>query len=176
MKGGKALSLSGKINEFEMEMVDLNEEDRNVSNRLLKGQKRIIILSYILFVIWLVVTFATSFSMDMITRYKQEFNIEMKVLEFIILILMILGNIFTCFYYEKSNHDIGKILKSYTYIKDGAVILEAKNYNYILGFAKKNKRQIKSVDYKTTLSLYMYIATAFNIILTGIMVIFILYY
>ena len=33
MKGGKALSLSGKINEFEMGMVDLNEEDRNVSNK-----------------------------------------------------------------------------------------------------------------------------------------------
>ncbi|HHA6127330.1 TPA: hypothetical protein ACONAQ_002611 [Staphylococcus aureus] len=170
------MSLSGKINEFEMGMVDLNEEDRNVSNRLLKDQKRIIILSYILFVIWLVVTFTTAFSMDMTARYKQEFNIEMKFLEFIILILMILGNIFTCFYYEKSNHDIGKILKSYTYIKDGAVILEVKNYNYILGFVKKNKRQIKSVDYKTTLSLYMYIATAFNIILTGIMVIFTFYH
>ncbi|SGX29973.1 MULTISPECIES: hypothetical protein [Staphylococcus] len=170
------MSLSGKINEFEMGMVDLNEEDRNVSNRLLKDQKRIIILSYILFVIWLVVTFTTAFSMDMTARYKQEFNIEMKFLEFIILILMILGNIFTCFYYEKSNHDIGKILKSYTYIKDGAVILEVKNYNYILGFVKKNKRQIKSVDYKTTWSLYMYIATAFNIILTGIMVIFTFYH
>lgn len=133
------MSLSGKINEFEMGMVDLNEEDRNVSNRLLKDQKRIIILSYILFVIWLVVTFTTAFSMDMTARYKQEFNIEMKFLEFIILILMILGNIFTCFYYEKSNHDIGKILKSYTYIKDGAVILEVKNYNYILGFVKKIK-------------------------------------
>ncbi|HFD6103721.1 TPA: hypothetical protein ACF5GV_002810, partial [Staphylococcus aureus] len=150
MKGGKALSLSGKINEFEMGMVDLNEEDRNVSNRLLQDQKRIIILSYILLVIWFVVTFTTLFSMDIPTRYKQEFNIEMKVLECIIFILMIIGNIFTCFYYEKINHDIGKILKSYVYIKDGAVILEAKNYNYILGFVKKNKRQIKSVDYKTT--------------------------
>ncbi|HCY7075083.1 TPA: hypothetical protein O1406_002445 [Staphylococcus aureus] len=176
MKGGKALSLSGKINEFEMGMVDLNEEDRKVSNRLLQDQKRIIILSYILLVIWFVVTFTTLFSMDIPTRYKQEFNIEMKFLECIIFILMIIGNIFTCFYYEKINHDIGEILKSYVYIKDGAVILEAKNYNYILGFDKKNKRQIKSVDYKTTWSLYMYIATPFNIILTGIMVIFILYY
>lgn len=175
MKGGKELSLSGKINEFEMEMVDLSEEDKNASNKLLQDQKRLIILSYILFVIWLVVTFTTEFSMDMTTRYKQEFNIEMKFLEYIIFILMILGNIFTCFYYEKSNHDIGKILKSYTYISDGAVILEAKNYSYILGFVNKDKRQIKPVDYKTTWSVYMYIATVFNIILTVIMLFFILY-
>ena len=49
MKGGKELSLSGKINEFEMEMVDLSEEDKNASNKLLQDQKRLIILSYILF-------------------------------------------------------------------------------------------------------------------------------
>lgn len=61
------------------------------------------------------------------------------------------------------------------YIKDGAVILEAK-ITTIFWVLLKNKRQIKSVDYKTTWSLYMYIATPFNIILTGIMVIFILYY
>lgn len=176
MERRKQLSLSGKINEFEMRMVALNEEDRNVSDRLLQDQKRIIILSYILLVIWFVVTFTTLFSMDIPTRYKQEVNIEMKFLECIIFILMIIGNIFTCFYYEKINHDIGEILKSYVYIKDGAVILEAKNYNYILGFDKKNKRQIKSVDYKTTWSLYMYIATAFNTILTVIMLMFILNY
>lgn len=40
------MSLSGKINEFEMRTVELNEEDRNVSDRLLQDQKRIIILSY----------------------------------------------------------------------------------------------------------------------------------
>ncbi|MCC9107957.1 hypothetical protein LOY09_14335, partial [Staphylococcus aureus] len=63
------MSLVGAVNELELKQVDLNLIDRTLSNRYMKSQKKTILLSYLLLIVWFIVTCVTVFHVDTTNLY-----------------------------------------------------------------------------------------------------------
>jgi len=175
-RGDGHLGLIGQVNELEIEQVDLKSSDKKTTQNLIREQRVIVTLSCILMVVWIITTCVTSFNIDISNIYQNEHKLEMEYLRVIIFILMVLGDVLTIYMFERINHDVGKILKKYIYInKENVAVLETKNFNLALDFGVKNKSEMKPVSFKTTWSIYMYIASAFNILVTCMMFIFMTY-
>lgn len=88
------------------------------------------------------------------------------------IVLMILGDIGTVYWFEKMNQEIGKILKKYVSITDtGIATLKTQYYSITLNFKVDDIKRIKPIAFKTTWSLYMYMGIALNILVLTTLII-----
>ncbi|HFO2233150.1 TPA: hypothetical protein ACHHIU_002657 [Staphylococcus aureus] len=166
------MSLVGAVNELELKQVDLNLIDRTLSNRYMKSQKKTILLSYLLLIVWFIVTCVTVFHVDTTNLYYSNYSYEVKILGYTMIVLMILGDIGTVYWFEKMNREIGKILKKYVSITDtGIATLKTQYYSIALNFKVDDIKRIKPIAFKTTWSLYMYMCIAFNILVLTTLII-----
>lgn len=166
----------GNVNEMELKQVDLNQSDREISNRYMKSQKHIILFSYLLLILWLFMTSITVFNVDTLNLYQYEYRHEVKVLGYILILLMIIGDVGTLYWFEKINREIGAIIKNYISISDdGIASLKTYYYNIALDFKVSNVKELKPISFKATWSLYMYMSFAFNIMILFTMIIILIF-
>ncbi|HAR5547589.1 TPA: hypothetical protein I1T43_002325 [Staphylococcus aureus] len=166
------MSLVGVVNELELKQVALNPLDRNLSNRYMKSQKNTMLFSYLLLIVWFIVTCITAFHVDTTSLFYYNYIHKIKMLGYTLILLMILGDIGTVYWFEKMNREIGKILKKYVSISDGGIAtLKTQYYNILLNFKVDNIKNVKAISFKTTWSLYMYMCIAFHILVLTTMII-----